>query len=61
MIVGGTRSSLERSHKRRFFDEFLKMDAGPESNQKWSGVKLDSGGCGGGAFLFSLAPACGER
>jgi hypothetical protein len=47
MVVGGTRSSSERSHKRRFFDDFVKVSAMTESNQKWSRVKLDSCGCGG--------------
>src|ERR1700749_866349 len=33
-----TRSSLQRSHKRRFSDEILKNGARPESNQKWERV-----------------------
>ena len=64
MIGDGTRSSSEPSHKQLFFNGFLKVTAGAESNQKWSRVKLDSWGCGllaSPSLLLPPRPACGER
>ena len=52
---GGTRSSLEASHKRRFLVEFLKAADNPESNQKWvrvNRIQMASPR----RPLFSLAP-----